>query len=94
MGSVVYNSWEKRCQTFSLQLLLGYILFSIKVFLLVTKHEPEAIEQQGELQNDGSRCFRYLYNNLEEVEKRLKTFSIRALHGNYTKIKVSDNPTQ
>ena len=31
-----------------------YILFSIKVFLLVTKHKPEAIEQQGELQNDGS----------------------------------------
>ena len=26
-----------------------YILFSIKVFLLVTKHKPEAIEQQGEL---------------------------------------------
>ena len=31
-----------------------YILFSIKVFLLVTKHEPEAVEEQGELQNDGS----------------------------------------
>ena len=30
-----------------------YILFSIKVFLLVTKHKPEAIEQEGELQNDG-----------------------------------------
>ena len=26
-----------------------FILFSIKVFLLVTKHKPEAIEQQGEL---------------------------------------------
>ena len=31
-----------------------YVLFSIKVFLLVTKHKPEAIEQQRELQNDGS----------------------------------------
>ena len=31
-----------------------YILFSIKVVLLVTKHEPEAKEQQGELQNDSS----------------------------------------
>ena len=31
-----------------------YNLFSIKVFLLVTKHDPEAVEQQGELQNDGS----------------------------------------
>ena len=31
-----------------------YILFSIKVFLLVTKHTPKAVEQQGELQNDGS----------------------------------------
>ena len=31
-----------------------YILFGVKVFLLVTKHKPEAIEQQGELQNDGS----------------------------------------
>ena len=31
-----------------------YILFSIEVFLLVTKHEPEAVKQQGELQNDGS----------------------------------------
>ena len=31
-----------------------YILFGSKVFLLVTKHEPEAVEQQGELQNDGS----------------------------------------
>ena len=31
-----------------------YILFGIKVFLSVTKHKPEAIEQQGELQNDGS----------------------------------------
>ena len=31
-----------------------YILFNIKVFLLVTEHKPEAIEQQGELQNDGS----------------------------------------
>ena len=29
-------------------------MFSIEVFLLVTKHEPEAVEQQGELQNDGS----------------------------------------
>ena len=28
-----------------------YILFSIKVFLLVTKHKPEAIEQQGELKS-------------------------------------------
>ena len=26
----------------------------MKVFLLVTKHEQEAIEQQGELQNDVS----------------------------------------
>ena len=31
-----------------------YILFSIKVFLLATKHKSEAIEQQGKLQNDGS----------------------------------------
>ena len=31
-----------------------YILFSIKVSLVVTKYEPEAVEQQGELQNDGS----------------------------------------
>ena len=31
-----------------------YIMFGIKVFLLVTKHELEAVEQQGELQNDGS----------------------------------------
>ena len=31
-----------------------YILFGIKVFLLVTKHKPEATEQQRELQNDGS----------------------------------------
>ena len=31
-----------------------YILLSIKVFLLVTKHKPEAIKQQGELQKDGS----------------------------------------
>ena len=31
---------------------ITYILFSIKVFLLVTKHKPEAIEQQEELQND------------------------------------------
>ena len=31
-----------------------YILFGIKVFLLVTKHTLQAIEQQGELQNDGS----------------------------------------
>ena len=30
-----------------------YILFSIKIFLLGTKHEPEAVEQQGELHNDG-----------------------------------------
>ena len=29
-------------------------MFSIKVFLLVTKRKPEAIEQQGELQNDSS----------------------------------------
>ena len=27
-------------------------MFSIKVFLSVTKHESEAVEQQGELQND------------------------------------------
>ena len=27
---------------------------SVKVFLLVTKHESEAVEQQGEVQNDGS----------------------------------------
>ena len=31
-----------------------YILFSIKVFLLALKHESEAVERQGELQNDGS----------------------------------------
>ena len=31
-----------------------YILFGIKVFLLVTKHKPDAIQQQGELQNEGS----------------------------------------
>ena len=31
-----------------------YILFSIKVFLLFTKHKPEVTGQKGELQNDGS----------------------------------------
>ena len=31
-----------------------FVLFSIKVFLLVTKHEPEAVEQQAEIKNDGS----------------------------------------
>ena len=31
-----------------------YILFGIRVFLLVTKHNLDAIEQKGELQNDGS----------------------------------------
>ena len=31
-----------------------HILFSINVLLLVTKHELEAVEKQGELQNDGS----------------------------------------
>ena len=30
------------------------IFISIKVFLSVTKHESEAVEQQGEVQNDGS----------------------------------------
>ena len=31
-----------------------YIFISVKVFLLVTKHESEVVEQQGEVQNDGS----------------------------------------
>ena len=31
-----------------------YVSFSFKVFLLVTKHEPEVVKQQGEVQNDGS----------------------------------------
>ena len=31
-----------------------HILFSINVLLLGTKHELEAVEKQGELQNDGS----------------------------------------
>ena len=40
------------------------------------------------------KCFKYFYNSLVKVEKRLKSFSSHALHESYTKIKVSDNPTQ
>ena len=36
------------------KLLIWHTARHIKVFLLVTKHKPEAIEQQEELQNDGS----------------------------------------
>ena len=45
-----------------------YILFGIKVLLLVTKHKPETIEQQGELQNDGS--FRLVAPRSSSGEKR------------------------
>ena len=37
---------------------------------------------------------KYLYNSLEKVEKRLKSFSSHALDKSHTKIKVFDNPTQ
>ena len=46
------TQWESVAPSESFTII--YTLFSIKVFLLVTKHRPEAIEQQGELQNDGS----------------------------------------
>ena len=48
--SATESHWVRLSKNFT----IIYILFCIKVFLLVTKHEPEAVEQQGELQNDGS----------------------------------------
>ena len=38
--------------------------------------------------------FKYLYKSVEKMEKRLKSFSSHALHGSYTKINVSDNPSK
>ena len=40
------------------------------------------------------KCFKYFLNSFEKVEKRFKSFSNHAVHGSYTKIKVSDNPTR
>ena len=65
------------------------VMEAIKVFLLVTKHKPEAIEEQGELQNDGSLSL--VAPKASRGEKRENWNSrVENLHQNAKSAKVSD----
>ena len=66
-----------------------YILFSTKVFLLVKKREPEAVEQQGELQNDGSLSL-VAPRSLKRRKTRNLKFSSWKPSQNAVSVEVSD----
>ena len=71
-----------------------YVFISIKVFLLVTKHEPEAVEQQGELQNDGSlsivapRSFKRRNSRLENLRQNAELVEVSDIGQTTTNFKI------